>query len=234
MKAHKRPLHSAPDLFPYTKKTERALLVEAAEYRVLGLIKETGKPAERVLRLLELLRQGEQLRVRFHKRGLSPGSLETIALQQRGDAEYSQFVECMREINLLLKHYRWTPKIVSGAGFYRLDDFPIWDEGKSSNRENWAVRWLLSQAYQGAGRVPAPILRFRQCEECHSWFYAKTDHAIFCSTDCRKKFHSKNPEKKKQRADYMRLRWRPQRREREERTKQIARKLATQRKKGEA
>ena len=204
MKAQSSPLHSEPDLFRYTKKTERALEVEAAEYRVLRLIKKAGKPAERVLRLLKLLRQGEQLRVRLYKRGLSPGSLETIALQQQGDAEHSQFVECLTEINLLLKQYRWTPKIVSG-GFYRLDDFPIWHNTKNIEaNENWAVRWLLWQAQRGAGQLEAPILRFRMCEECPNWFYARTDHARFCSNGCKKKFHSHNPEFKEKRALYMR------------------------------
>ena len=188
MKAQHRPLHVRD------KRDERSDLADAAKLRVLGLINRPADSPEagRVLELLQLLRQAEELRLQLFK------------LEKGQDA--SDFQQCMKEINGYLGRYRWTPQITAPQ-FYRLNDFPKWHEAKSSHRENWAVRWLLWQAYQGAGRVPAPILRFRQCEECHSWFYAKTDHAKFCPGDkCRKTFHSHNPEFKEKRAKYMQAR----------------------------
>jgi hypothetical protein len=73
-----------------------------------------------------------------------------------------------------------------------------------TDAETWAVRWLLWQAQKGAGRLEAPILRFRQCDECRDWLYTKTAHTRFCSDACKKKFHSHNPEFKEKRALYMR------------------------------
>ena len=200
MKAQSRPLHDRD------KRDARRDLADVAQLRVLGLINHAADSAEagRVLKLLQLLRQAEELRLQLFKRAQiekGPGKLTYPYGQDDSDLR-----RCTNEINVHLGRYRWTPKITAPQ-FYRLDDSPIWHEGKSTNRENWAVRWLLWQAYQGAGLIPAPILRFRQCEECHSWFYAKTDHAKFCpGNNCRKKFHSHNPEFKEKRAKYMQAR----------------------------
>jgi hypothetical protein len=207
MNARTRPLHGKH----WKSKGDFSVreLLSAAEFRVLGLInrKEHSPESERVVRLLQLLKRAEELRLQLYRSVEEDGA---ASLTYPYGQNTTEFDIRLAEINKALSRYRWTPRIASPQ-FSSLQDASIWDERNASYQENWAVRWLLWQS-AGTGRVAAKILRFRQCEECRTWFFCQasaSDHGKFCGEKCRKKFHLHRPEAKAKRARYMRELYRP-------------------------
>jgi len=108
-----------------------------------------------------------------------------------------------------MKRYRWNPTVRPFFEFHSLEEMYVWRKRTDEeNWENWAVFWLMRHV-KGSGRLPAPILRFRQCRQCSAWFYALTNHQTHCSAGCRQKFNSTSPDFRAKRAIYMRERYRP-------------------------
>jgi hypothetical protein len=204
-----------------TAAEQRRQLAQAAHERLLRELERNSKTPHvaRVIALLELLREAEALRLQLypHLRKFYPEHRFADPTLQR---LHSDLIATLRGIDLNLKRYRWTPSVRSGM-FDCLDVCFVWPQSKREQWENWAVFWLLGHA-KGARTLPAPILRFRQCEQCHKWFYGLTDWARCCSTACRKKLNAHKPEFRQSRAAYMR-KYRQEEKAREKRAKALAR-----------
>ncbi len=72
------------------------------------------------------------------------------------------------------------------------------------------------------------ISRFRRCSECQQWFYAIRGHQHFCGDVCRRKHEAQSPAFKEKRAAYMRDRYRPDQKRKEERAKRQAARVLTE------
>jgi hypothetical protein len=189
---------------PSPARKQREDWADAAQFRILKKAKaEPNKPCvKRMLWLIEALRSAESLRVRLYEaagfespqwplvspyQGISDGFSDS-QLQELNLA----FRSLMNEIEGNLKRYRWHPTVRCGS-FLGLTSMYTWsrEDSKDQNWENWAVYWLIGQATQGSsGRATSLILRFRNCRQCQTLFYALTDHQQCCTAACRKKFHA--------------------------------------------
>jgi hypothetical protein len=195
-------------------RSARVMAAEQAGYRILHRLNNGPEtPAsERVLWLLQALRRLEELRMML----FAPYQAGQPRRDIRAQREFRSLVS---DIAQRLERYHWTPTVFDLGDYFRLETGFNWS--KKTSEETWEnenVFYLLDQAKEGSlGHSSSHILRFRQCLQCKTWFYALTDHQDHCSERCRKRFYSHNPEFKKKRADYMRDRWRPQKKEREAR-----------------
>jgi hypothetical protein len=177
------------------------------------------------VRLLELMTAAERLRLRLYH--ASQGFQSTFNMANprvfgsddpllRGMME--EFDNHHREINERLGRYRWRPFLHNYPHYMYLHTWYLSTRRSAEEKwENNAVRWLLQHHIKGSGRLPAPILRFRQCGQCSDWFYALTNFQAYCSTDCRQKNYRDSPEFRAKRATYMREKYRPEEKEREQR-----------------
>lgn len=221
MKLQKRQLH----IWEFDRRT----LAEAAESRFLKKVRQKPEIAcvKRVLHLLELMKKAETLRLDLFKRvGELRANPDTFA-KHEFEICYDNFTHpslkelqslnlaywgCLKEIERLGKRYRWSPT-VRGGGFFGLAKMFTWSKRTEDDAwENWAVYWLLNHV-ESSGLAPSRILRFRQCRQCSEWFYALTDHQLYCSSACRQRFHASSPEFREKRARYMREQYRPQEKE---------------------
>ena len=66
------------------------------------------------------------------------------------------------------------------------------------------------------------ISRYRRCSECQQWFYAIRGHQHFCGDACRRKHEAQSPAFKEKRARYMREKYRPDQKRKDERAKRQA------------
>jgi hypothetical protein len=218
-----------------TFEFDRRSWADAAERRILRKARQQPNKAcvKRVLNLLTLMRESEELRLQIYERGvrLEKGDASDIHSSWRfgeksGDAELDALVttchDRLSSITKLGKRYNWSPTLRAG-GFDNLTRMFTWSKRSDDEVwENWAVDWLTRHA-ETSGLSPSRILRFRQCRLCSQWFYAMTDHQLHCSSACRQKFHANSPDFKARRARYMRERYRPQEKERELKAKADAR-----------
>lgn len=99
------------------------------------------------------------------------------------------FAEAVKEVNRLLSHYNWTPTLRAHYAYL----YPSTNLGSQTDAdlwENWAVAWLFDVRNVGG----PPIFRIRCCAHCQRWFYALTNHAIYCRPKCRVGAYNKTPE----------------------------------------
>jgi hypothetical protein len=132
----------------------------------------------------------------------------------------------LEQLEAALKRYHWRSAISGNIdGFKEELVCETNAKNKSANWENAVVRFLLEMTKQ-----PGALSRFRRCDECQDWFHAATNHQRFCGDECRKRHASRNPTFKEKRRVYMRDRYRPQQKERNDRSLAMAR--STRQKKG--
>ena len=203
MKLLIRRLETGPD------RREMAL---EAETRILFRVRQDPNAAgvQRVLQLLKLMKEAEELRLRPQK-GHS-GDIHTLA---------SEFKALLISIERLGKRYRWSPALKGDYSLGLTSTFTWSKRSRDVQWENEAVSWLMNHV-STSGLSPSRILRFRTCGWCSAWFYALTDHQHYCDAACRQKFHASSTEFRAKRAKYMRERYRPEGKERERRHKAFA------------
>jgi len=162
---------------------------------------------ERVKRVLESLVQIEAIARALRNEDQSDGSdlwmmsdfasrvdlmfrKETRPLVRLGEKK-------IRELNRVLSHYRWSPRMSIARGYYFQRKNDVRKTGTASNKECHAVDWLLHDAELGH------LYRYKVCPECKKWFYTLTDHQRFCSDSCRKRYATHSSEYKGKRREYM-------------------------------
>jgi hypothetical protein len=210
------------------KRLRRESSAPHARELVFDLIERVPKSpaARRVQRILELLVTAEESRVAILRDGLKGGrsreGTEHIEEAKRRHHPLSgfstwlplyrfadnaiekrnrQYREALRELQTLLIHYHWRPTVEDRL-YHFLGQRLLWDRtNPADTEENRAVQFLFEQIDGFKG--PARILRFRKCRECTAWFYALTDHQIYCKESCRKRDHSHNKSFKEKRRIYM-------------------------------
>lgn len=197
-------------------RTARKNIARAAQYFILDKASQNRRLpcVVRVLRLLERLQELERLRPQIHD--LDSRACLEARENPTLDAMEAEGNTLMAKINRRLMRYQWTPAVLR-VGWVRLVEGYRRPRRRTENErwENFAVWWLLRQI-TGDGDTPAPIRRFRRCRRCSHWFYAVTDHQVYCVNNCRQKDHADSPEFRAKRARYMRERYRPQEKEREQ------------------
>lgn len=85
--------------------------------------------------------------------------------------------------------------------------------------ESWEP-FLVSHLLKAVDK--GEISRFRRCSECQKWFYAIRGHQHFCGDVCRRKHEAQSPAFKEKRARYMREKYRPDQKRKDERAKRQA------------
>jgi hypothetical protein len=224
----------------------REQLAQAAYHRVLR--KASQRPnspgVRRVMKLLQLIQETERLRLELYNRckeqrdnpATFPKYEKEMAFgifsDRKQQALNIEFNDRLKTVRKQMQRYRWSPTIRSGD-FLSLKQVFTWPGRRDSEAfwENFAVFWLMGHV-SGSLSSPAPILRFRRCRQCSGLFYALTDHQLQCSAKCRQKFHANSPEFRAKRAAYMRERYRPQEKQRDQRQKRLARTRISNKKRG--
>jgi hypothetical protein len=107
-------------------------------------------------------------------------------------------VGAMRDkVNRLLANEKWAPGITVRFPDFSIEEFPQFGAEKRSFRRMAA--WLLLGKLRSG-----EVQRFRRCEDCTRWFFAKTDHQRFCKSSCRQRYASHSDEYKAKRRAFMR------------------------------
>lgn len=105
------------------------------------------------------------------------------------------------------------------APFLAQRDEMLTDEGLLTPEKTPRASWDSTESFMIARLLDAVnqglISRFRQCLDCHQWFYAVRGHQQFCGDACRRRHEAQSPEFKKKRALYMRETYRPNERKKE-------------------
>lgn len=100
------------------------------------------------------------------------------------------------------------------------------EEKVLTHEEEPQVGWDLMEPFMIARLLDVvnegKISRFRQCLDCHQWFYAVRGHQQFCGVSCRRRHEAQSPAFKEKRRTYMRERYRPLQKELEEHGKRQA------------
>jgi hypothetical protein len=131
----------------------------------------------------------------------------------------SEFSELLQVINRIIGPYRAKPLINgwAAASSWKIDwEFPSVNARGLEYWERIAAMDILQIAADGK------ISRFRECRLCSRWFIAKTAHQAFDSEKCRQKHLAQSPQYKAKRARYMREKYRPEEKQREQRSKTLA------------
>jgi hypothetical protein len=106
----------------------------------------------------------------------------------------------LETLNGLLSVYRWQPVVsVSSAESFALQvRFGFQARTRDEHTENRAVDWLIRH-------IPE-IHNIRRCQrdQCQKWYWVTKDPHKYCSDNCRKSSHARDPNLKKARAAYMR------------------------------
>jgi hypothetical protein len=196
----------------------RANCADEANLRILGKASREPKApcVRRVFRLLQLMREAEEYRLRLYEHCFRLENAELRALS-------TLYFDRLRTIERLGKRYHWSPTL-RGPNYRGLTQMITWRKGTvNQNWENWAVWWLMEHAAHGSSELSRSyILRFRQCGHCSKWFYAMTDHQRYCGINCRQKSHATSAEFREKRARYMREKYRPLEKQRDMSAKERA------------
>jgi len=206
---------------------------EGAQRLILQKVNQEPKEpcVARIVKLIHLLQRVETLRKQLYEHrlgnplsGLRYYDAATDSMRDRDASAAAltlEFQTLLAEVSKLLRRYHWTPTVQAVMDAYSLEQSYIWARKKDGHEpavdavlgsysdsdnhdwENRAVLCLMGSV-KGAGRMDAPIMRFRQCQQCATWLYTLTDHQVFCGENCRKKAFSKDsPEFKRKRREYM-------------------------------
>jgi hypothetical protein len=182
MKSQTRPL----------PRFEEVRRIWTPNFIVRQLIREESrkKDARPVIDLLKLLQDLDTL-----YSGLAPGRDLSRTLRRKVDAS-------VHKVNKILAVHGWLPGIVAGENY--VEEFPQY-RGRQYDVRAWTSQmpptamWLLLARMRSG-----EIQRFRKCDDCGLWFYAKREHQRFCKDSCRKKYASKSAEYRTKRKLYMR------------------------------
>lgn len=75
---------------------------------------------------------------------------------------------------------------------------------------NWTLSWESRNEYAKQLQTILSLLqlgvldRLRHCQECENWFFARFNHQIFCSRQCRQKNFRESEKGRSRRREYMR------------------------------
>jgi hypothetical protein len=181
---------------------------------------------ERVVRLIELLREAEfgyekLIRERWHM--LQPGKPRSkVAREQLADLGHK-----LATIDEMLLRYSYSPRIrramlertwvLSMSSAHSADEFVFErvvhvEEERSKEGVTYFARACEHTIREGdvALRIlnlaaTSELERVKQCETCSRWFYAERSHQKFCpGGECRIAKYSKTPKFKTYRKNYMR------------------------------
>ncbi len=163
---------------------------------------------QRIADLLDLLQQLEQaekllLEDLSRRMGTQRWTQSTDKFQELWKSPTERKYDALLgKINRLLQRYRSAPVLqppgfdvdeLTGLRFYWMLD----RGGKWKNWENEAVRLILDVIER------REFHRLRKCRNCPRRFYGQTDHQVYCSDNCRKKFATKDRRFKERRRLYM-------------------------------
>lgn len=134
------------------------------------------------------------------------------------DAEFA-YRRTLDALNVALRRYRWGATVSGDVDGFRSELTPV-----TNSKSSWA-NWesvIVAMLLEGT-KKPDELSRFRRCSQCQQWFYAIRGHQQFCGESCRRYHEAQDPEFKEKRRVYMRERYRPQQKDLQKRSLQIAR-----------
>ena len=109
----------------------------------------------------------------------------------------TQLNRVLAELNKLAKRYNWHPFIRHMGYETPFDVTETWKARDAEQGwETFAIWWMCKRNGEW-------IDRFRQCNECGTWFFALADHQSYCRDACRKRHASRSEEFKERRRLYM-------------------------------
>lgn len=182
----------------------------------------SDKPdVKRVEKMLSLLvaaeRHSHECRtIASARHGRLKGASEALNWAHQYQDSRRAYVRTLAQIDEALQRYQWRA-IVSQESDGERFQYELYCVANPKSRygdwEGTTVAHLLKLTER-----PGEISRFRQCSECHEWFYGVTGHQQFCGDSCRRRHAAQNPEFKEKRRIYMRERYRPMQKELEQRS----------------
>ena len=180
-------------------------------------IKPLSKEAARVENVLNLLLQAAE-----HFRDWSKpvhidtrkNFLEQVAKRNHSQSSYLRTVD---ELGKVLTRYQWQSYVIAGQN--GVEEQLGWSKALASGQhwEYGVVRVLLDKS-----KIPGEIERLRHCTNCGEWFHAKTSHQRFCGDSCRRRYTANSSEFKEKRRTYMKNVYRPQQKQHQQRSLELA------------
>jgi hypothetical protein len=206
-------------------KLRRPLRSRGGDEDLLSLLNHPSpSPMQsRVSRILELLHEAERLRggiyrllgsdvcrledkTRPYPNGfITDRTFDDPAIQSMHD----RYKACLAELNERLSRYRWRAMIWDSEYFWLARMWvPATGKKYSEMVEELAIDTLLRETQGERSRtfypdIPTGAVRYRRCDRCGKWLYAKVEKQRFCGDNCRKSFAAQNPAFKEQRRLYM-------------------------------
>ena len=188
--------------------------IERSTARLVDFDLVNGRPSawrRRVVRLVELLKAADALSNKLRAR--------KIALSAT-DKDGQHLLGVLTKANRILNVYRgsrqfWVESDFSIGEVFGMDA-KLLDKNPSLYTETRIVAFVLELLRTGS------IQRVRTCNECRKWFYAMTDHQLYCGGNCRQRFASHDKSFKHRRREYMK-KYREQERQREQRSREALR-----------
>jgi len=181
-----------------------------AERNVIRLL--NGKPSsvtERVTWIVEACQQVIQL----HESTKLAHASHSIGLGPGAEAILEHTVRILRELNARLSKYKCLPVVRYSASSHGCFDvqYLFLAANERAAPECVAISFVMDHIHA--------VNRIRRCRrpECGKWFFAVTGHQKYCSDHCRKTDAQQGSEFKRKRAEYMRERYRPIKRQRDAR-----------------
>jgi hypothetical protein len=148
-----------------------------------------------------------------------------LGKHRQGKAYERAYYSTLERLTVALKRYHWRSTISGGIEGFRED--LDW-EGQSSSDSHKAKagdfhwEYALVRLLLNCMRKPGELSRFRRCSDCQNWFYAATSHQRFCGEQCRRHYTARSPEFKEKRRNYMKQIYRPQQKQRDLRSFELA------------
>ncbi len=138
------------------------------------------------------------------------------------------YFDVIGRLNDALKRYRWQSAIIGDMeGF---GEELHWNNKVQKGDPWWEyaiVRYLLDRT-----KMPGELSRVRRCSNCRNWLYATTGHQRFCGDVCRRRYTAASPEFKEKRRNYMKQIYRPEQKQKDERSLALAKGTVQQKKRG--
>lgn len=176
------------------------------------------KRVENVLNLLvaaDAMAREQREKARFYERAGKDWRREDVKSFRES---FHASTRICGQLNDALLRYSWIPLVYIRAGRFTVTERATTaSTGQWASWETWAVVTLLNLA-----KKPGELSRLRRCAVCSQWFHAVRDYQPFCGAACRRRNAAQNPEFKEKRATYMRERYRPMEKERDARSKRLA------------
>jgi len=210
--------------------TQTKTIASLADRYLISLLNmKPNGVTKRVTRIMELCRAATQLTEQISHFSIQ-GTAHNVALKEERH-------KILLDLNTYLSKYKWTPVVrnsVSVDSYFQITfeagPNPVVEERPNpvlaridfntpegaAFFENRAMQWIV----RNIGKVH----RVRRCHrlQCGKWFFAVTDHQKYCDTPCRKRDAEQGEDFKEKRATYMRETYRPGEKERDARSKRLA------------